>query len=72
MFAPAGTPAPILDKVHAEMLRITSEPGVPRRRTSSIARSIRWCRRAREFAKFIADNRAFAARVAKESNIQPQ
>ena len=71
MFAPAGTPAPVLDKVHAEILRITSEPVF--REKYFINRAVDPVVQTRaEFAKFIADNRAFAARVAKESNIQPQ
>ena len=71
MFAPAGTPAPILDKVHAEILRITSGPAFRAKYFTSRAVDPIPQTRA-EFAKFIADNRAFATRVARESNIQPQ
>jgi tripartite-type tricarboxylate transporter receptor subunit TctC len=71
MFAPAGTPALILDKVHAEILRITGEPAF--REKYFLNRAVDPVVQTRaEFAKFIADNRAFATRVAKESNIQPQ
>jgi tripartite-type tricarboxylate transporter receptor subunit TctC len=71
MFAPAGTPAPILDKVHAEILRITGEPAF--REKYFIQRAVDPVVQTRaEFAKFIVDNRAFATGVAKESNIQPQ
>jgi tripartite-type tricarboxylate transporter receptor subunit TctC len=71
MFAPAGTPAPILDKVHAEILRITGEPAF--REKYFFNRAVDPVVQTRaEFARFIVDNRAFATRVAKESNIQPQ
>ena len=71
MFAPAGTPAFILDKVHAEIMRITTEPAFRAKYFTSRAVDPIVQTRA-EFARFIADNRAFATRVAKESNIQPQ
>ena len=71
MFAPAGTPASILDKVHAEIMRITTEPAFRAKYFTSRAVDPIVQTRA-EFARFIADNRAFAARVAKDSNIQPQ
>jgi tripartite-type tricarboxylate transporter receptor subunit TctC len=71
MFAPAGTPAPILDKVHAELMRIMAEPGF--RQKNFVQRAVDPIPQTRaEFAKFIADNRAFGARVAKEAEIQPQ
>jgi tripartite-type tricarboxylate transporter receptor subunit TctC len=71
MFAPAGTPAPILDKVHAELTRIMAEPGF--RQKNFVQRAVDPIPQTRaEFAKFIADNRAFATRVAKEADIKPQ
>ena len=71
MFAPAGTPAPILDKVHAELMRIMGEPAF--RQKNFIERAVDPVPQTRaEFAKFIADNRAFAARVATETGMQPQ
>jgi tripartite-type tricarboxylate transporter receptor subunit TctC len=71
LFAPAGTPAAILDKIHAEVTRITSEPGF--RQRNFIDRAVEPAVGPRdEFARFIANNRAFAARVAKETGMQPQ
>jgi tripartite-type tricarboxylate transporter receptor subunit TctC len=71
MFAPAGTPAPILDKVHAELTRIMGEPGFVQK--NFVQRAVDPVPQTRaEFAKFIADNRAFATRVAKEADIKPQ
>ena len=71
LFAPAGTPTPILDKVHAELMRIMGEPGF--RQANFIERAVDPVPQTRaEFARFIIDNRAFAARVAKETGMQPQ
>jgi tripartite-type tricarboxylate transporter receptor subunit TctC len=71
LFAPSGTPAAILDKIHAEVTRITSEPGF--RQRNFIDRAVEPAVGPRdEFARFIANNRAFAARVAKETGMQPQ
>jgi tripartite-type tricarboxylate transporter receptor subunit TctC len=71
LFAPAGTPAPILDRLHAELTRIMGEPGF--RQANFIERAVDPVPQTRaEFAKFIIDNRAFAARVAKETGMQPQ
>ena len=71
LFAPAGTPAPIIGKVHAEVTRIASEPGF--RQRNFIDRAVEPAVGPRaEFIKFIAANRAFAARVAKEAGIEPQ
>ena len=71
LFAPARTPEPILDKVHAELTRIMSDPGFHQR--NFVQRAVDPIPQTRaEFARFIADNRAFAARVAKETGIQPQ
>ena len=71
LFAPAGTPARIIDKLHAEVTQITSEPSF--RQRNFIERAVEPAVGPRdEFAKFIANNRAFAARVAKETGMQPQ
>jgi tripartite-type tricarboxylate transporter receptor subunit TctC len=71
LFAPAGTPAPIIDKLHAEVTRIAGEPGF--RQRNFIERAVEPAVGPRnEFARFIANNRAFAARVANETGMQPQ
>jgi tripartite-type tricarboxylate transporter receptor subunit TctC len=71
LFAPAGTPLPIVDKVHDEVVRIA---GVPEwRQRNFIERAVEPATGPRdEFIKFIAGNRAFAAKVAKEAGIKPQ
>jgi tripartite-type tricarboxylate transporter receptor subunit TctC len=71
LFAPAGTPLPIINRLHDEVAQIGSEPGW--RKRNFIDRAVDPVLDSREaFIKFIADNRAFAARVAKEAKIEPQ
>jgi tripartite-type tricarboxylate transporter receptor subunit TctC len=70
LFAPAGTPAAILDKLNAEVVRLSG--GAAWRQKNIINRAIEPAAGPRaEFAKFIADNRVIAAKIAKESNLQP-
>jgi tripartite-type tricarboxylate transporter receptor subunit TctC len=71
LFAPAGTPVAILEKLNAEVQRITSEPGF--RQKNYTDRAVEPMAGPRdEFAKFIDNNRAFATKVAKETGMQPQ
>ena len=71
LFAPAGTPLPIVDKLHDEIVRIASVPAW--RQRNFIDRAVEPALGPRdEFAKFIDNNRAFAARVARETGLQPQ
>ena len=67
----AGTPVPIVDRVHAEVMRIAGEPDW--RQRNFVERAVEPATGPRdEFIKFIASNRAFAARVAKETGIKPK
>src|SRR4029077_6252578 len=71
LFAPAGTPLPIVDKLHDEIGRIASVPAW--RQRNFVDRAVEPALGPRdEFIKFIDNNRAFAARVAKEAGIKPQ
>jgi tripartite-type tricarboxylate transporter receptor subunit TctC len=71
LFAPAGTPLSIVEKVHDEVVRLSNIPEW--RQRNFVERAIEPSAGPRdEFIKFIADNRAFAARVAKEAGITPQ
>src|SRR4029078_5969038 len=71
LFAPAGTPLPIVDKMHDEVARIASMHDL--RQRNFVERAVEPAIGPRdEFIKFIAGNRAFAARVAKEADIKPQ
>jgi tripartite-type tricarboxylate transporter receptor subunit TctC len=71
LFAPAGTPVPILDRINAEVQRITSEPAFRQRNYTD--RAVEPMAGPRDqFRQFIDNNRAFAARIAKETGLQPQ
>jgi len=71
LFAPTGTPVPIMEKINAEVRRITSEPGF--RQKNYVDRAVEPMAGPRqEFQQFIARNRVFAARIAKETGMQPQ
>ena len=71
LFAPAGTPLPVVEKVHDAVVRIASVPAW--RQKNFIERAVEPATGPRdEFIKFITANREFAARVAKEADIKPQ
>jgi tripartite-type tricarboxylate transporter receptor subunit TctC len=71
LFAPAGTPKPIIAKLNAEVASITSEPAFMQK--MYIDRAIEHAVTAPEaFAKFIVEDRATAARIVKESGAQPE
>jgi tripartite-type tricarboxylate transporter receptor subunit TctC len=71
LFAPAGTPLPIVDKLHDAVMRIASIPEWRERNFTQ--RAVEPATGPRDaFIKFIDNNRAFAARVAKETGMQPQ
>ena len=71
LFAPAGTPLPIVDGCTT---RWCGSPAMPDwRQRNFIERAVEPATGPRdEFIKFIAGNRAFAARIAKEAGIKPQ
>ena len=70
LFAPAGTPAPIIDKIHAEVARITSDPAFgkelhrPRHRAGGGG--------TEQFARFVAESGKRGAEIVKEAGIAPQ
>jgi tripartite-type tricarboxylate transporter receptor subunit TctC len=71
LFAPAGTPKPVLDKLNAEVVRLSKDPAW--RQKNFIDRAVEPAAGPRaEFVKFIAENRVVAARIAKESGLQPR
>jgi tripartite-type tricarboxylate transporter receptor subunit TctC len=71
LFAPTGTPRPILDKLNAEVVRLSADPAW--REKNFMQRAIEPAAGPRdEFIKFIAENRAFAAKIAKESGLEPK
>jgi tripartite-type tricarboxylate transporter receptor subunit TctC len=71
LFAPAGTPVPVIDKLNAEVVRLSNDPAW--RQKNFIERAVEPSAGPRaEFARFIAENRTFAARIAKESGLEPK
>jgi tripartite-type tricarboxylate transporter receptor subunit TctC len=71
LFAPAGTPKPIITKLNAEVASITSDPVFMQK--MYIDRAIEHAVTAPdEFARFIVQDRATAARIVKESGVQPE
>ena len=71
LFAPAGTPKPIVAKLNAAVTSITSDPVFLRK--IYIDRAIeRAVTPPVEFAKFILEDRAISARIVKESGVQPE
>jgi tripartite-type tricarboxylate transporter receptor subunit TctC len=68
--APAGTPAPILDKVHADFTAILRTPEIQQRFNDLVIEIAPTSRD--EFAKFIRTDAARWARVVKEAGIAQQ
>lgn len=71
LFAPAGTPKPIIDKLNAEVKRVVSDAAF--RDKYIISRGqVPAINTPEEFAAEIKANRAAAQQVVKESGLQPQ
>ncbi len=71
LFAPAGTPRPIIEKVHAEVVRITGDPAWKQK--NFVDRAIEYAvGPSDEFARFVAESRKRASEIVKESGLQPQ
>ena len=71
LFAPAGTPRPIVDKLAREVTAIVGDPAF--RAKHLTARSlVPAINTPEEFAQQIKDDRAVAAQVVKEAGLQPQ
>jgi tripartite-type tricarboxylate transporter receptor subunit TctC len=71
LFAPAGTPKPIIDTVHAEVARVTGDPAW--RQKNFIDRAIEPAvSNPEDFARFVAASRKKAGEIAREAGIQPQ
>ena len=71
LFAPAGTPRPIIERVHADVVQITSDPAF--RQKNYVERAIEYGVNTPEaFARFIVQSRAEAAQLAKEFGQEPQ
>ena len=71
LFAPAGTPKPIVNKLAAEVAAITAEPTFHQK--VYVDRAVeRAVDTPEAFARFILQDRATAARIVKESGVQPE
>ena len=68
--APAATPVPILDKVHADLLAVLRMPGIRQRFTEMVIDVSPTSRE--EFAQFIRDETARWAKVIREAGIPKQ
>jgi tripartite-type tricarboxylate transporter receptor subunit TctC len=71
LFAPAGTPRSIIERVHADVVQITSAPAF--RQKNYVERAIEYgVSTPEQFARFIVQSRVEAAQLVKESGAQPQ
>jgi tripartite-type tricarboxylate transporter receptor subunit TctC len=71
LFAPAGTPKPILAKLAREVTRIVNEPNF--RQRMFVDRAVEpSALTLDDFARFIRDERKVAERIVKESGLQPE
>ena len=71
LWAPAGTPKPIVAKLNAEVSAITSDPAFLQK--NFVDRGIEQAVMSpEEFARFIVQDRATAARIVKASGAEPQ
>jgi tripartite-type tricarboxylate transporter receptor subunit TctC len=71
MFAPRGTPKPIVAKIHSELVRITSDPEFKQK--NFVERAIDYAvNTPEEFTQFIVKDRKEAERIFKESGEKPQ
>jgi tripartite-type tricarboxylate transporter receptor subunit TctC len=71
LFAPAGTPAPILARIARDVSRIVDDPGF--RWRMFFDRGVEPAReRLADFARFIGEDRKVAARIVAESGLQPE
>ncbi len=71
LFAPVGTPKPIIAKLHKEVVAITHDPAFHKK--IYIERAIeRAVDTPDAFARFIHEDREIARRIVKESGAEPQ
>jgi tripartite-type tricarboxylate transporter receptor subunit TctC len=70
LFAPRGTPKPIIERIHKEVAYITFEPAFIKK--IYIERAIeRAVETPEAFARFIKEDRAIAEHIVKESGVPP-
>jgi tripartite-type tricarboxylate transporter receptor subunit TctC len=69
--APAGTPKPIIDRLHSEIARIGNDPEFSRKRLIDIG-IVPIFDTPEHFGRYIADQRIVAERLIRESGFQPR
>jgi tripartite-type tricarboxylate transporter receptor subunit TctC len=70
LFAPAGTPADIVNKLNAEVVKIMEAPDVQKRLESEGARFVK--KTPEEFGQFVRAETVKWAKVLKDAGIQPE
>jgi tripartite-type tricarboxylate transporter receptor subunit TctC len=70
LFAPAGTPRAVVDRIHAETVKTLAKPEVKDRLATLGAEGVG--SRPEEFAKFFESEIAKWARVVKEAGLKPE
>ena len=71
LFAPAGTPQPIVDRIHREVMRVMNDPTFRERHLISVGLDPAPTTQE-EFARFLKDDRALAERLVKASGLGNQ
>ncbi len=70
IFAPAGTPKPILDKFHAELLKAVNQPDVRKTLTETLGMDLQ-ASTLEALQKFLVAEMARWGKVVKDNNIRP-
>jgi tripartite-type tricarboxylate transporter receptor subunit TctC len=71
LVAPSGTPKPIIQKLHDEIARIGSDPDFRQRHMIDVG-IVPIFDTPEAFGRFLAEDRAAAARVVQKAGIKPQ
>jgi tripartite-type tricarboxylate transporter receptor subunit TctC len=70
IYAPAGTPKAIIDKLNAEIVKITKQPDVNKQLTETLGMNLK-ASSPEALGKFTASEMARWSKVIKENNIKP-
>jgi tripartite-type tricarboxylate transporter receptor subunit TctC len=71
LFAPTGTPQPIVDRIHREVMRVMNDPTFRERHLISVGLDPAPTTQE-EFARFLKEDRALAERLVKASGLGNQ
>ncbi len=71
LFAPAGTPQPIVDRIHGEVMRVMNDGAFRERHLISVGLEPA-ATTQEEFARFLKEDRALAERLVKASGLGNQ